>query len=192
MNKAFMSVSSIIAVGVSFTFAFAMNHTAVERGKTHFNNNAFAGGKKACNTCHDQGRGLEEAGVKTKFTIMGGEQSSLEEAINVCIINGTLRSLPLIADLMSSDLDGPPNQLVLQLGQRSGVCLYLLKYLSDLVDQLQAFVLCVFIQQVPDLFLMLVVEPHGLVVVDNTTHASTAAMLRNVLDQEDLFFFLFE
>ena len=87
MNKAFMSVSSIIAVGVSFTFAFAMNHTAVERGKTHFNNSAFAGGKKACNTCHDQGRGLEEAGGKTKFTIMGGEQSSLEEAINVCIIN---------------------------------------------------------------------------------------------------------
>jgi cytochrome c553 len=78
---------AIFTVAVSFSVVSAMNNTAAERGKTHFNNPSFAGGKKACNACHYSGRGLENAGAKTKFTIMGGEQNSLEEAINVCIIN---------------------------------------------------------------------------------------------------------
>ena len=78
---------AILAVTLSFSFVSAMNHTAVERGKAHFGDRSFAGGIKSCNTCHFNGNKLEDAGSKTKFNIMGGEQNSLEEAINVCIIN---------------------------------------------------------------------------------------------------------
>jgi cytochrome c len=87
MKKMLVIFSSVFVVALSFSVVSAMNHTDAERGKTHFNNPSFAGGKKACNACHSSGRGLEEAGAKTKFNIMGGAQSSLEEAINVCIIN---------------------------------------------------------------------------------------------------------
>ena len=73
----------------SFTLAFAKHHTAEDRGKAHFNNATFAAGKKSCSTCHPDGRGLEEAGAKKTFSIMGGEQASLEDVINICITNAT-------------------------------------------------------------------------------------------------------
>ena len=85
-NRTALAVAFLL-ISYSFTMAFAENNTAEERGKAHFDNPAFAGGKKSCNTCHPNGRGLEGAGAKTKFSIMGGEQNSLEEAINVCIVN---------------------------------------------------------------------------------------------------------
>jgi cytochrome c len=80
-------VIAVLTVVLSYSVVFADNHTAFERGKTHFNNPSFAGGVKSCNMCHPDGRGLENAGAKTKFNIMGKEQSSLAEAVNVCIIN---------------------------------------------------------------------------------------------------------
>ena len=87
MGKMTLLLSVFLVFAFSYPVAFAKHHTAEERGKTHFNNPAFAGGRKSCNTCHPNGRGLEGAGAKTKFSIMGGEQSSLEDAINVCIVN---------------------------------------------------------------------------------------------------------
>ena len=87
MGKMTLLLSVFLVFAFSFPVAFAKHHTAEERGKTHFNNPAFAGGRKSCSTCHPNGRGLEGAGAKTKFSIMGGEQSSLEDAINVCIVN---------------------------------------------------------------------------------------------------------
>lgn len=86
MGKRALLVGALMVFIFSFTLAVAKHHTAEERGKAHFNNPAFAGGKKACSTCHPDGRGLEGAGTKTKFSIMGGEQGSLEEAINICIV----------------------------------------------------------------------------------------------------------
>ena len=85
-KKAFMLIA-LAAFVFSFTLASAMNHTAEERGKAHFNNPSFADGKKPCSTCHLNGRGLKDAGIKTAFSIMGGNQASLEEVINVCIVN---------------------------------------------------------------------------------------------------------
>lgn len=76
-----------IAVAWLFSVALATNHTAEERGEAHFKNPNFAGGQKACNTCHPDGKGLSKAGEKTTFKIMGGKQNSLEEANNVCIVN---------------------------------------------------------------------------------------------------------
>ncbi len=87
MGKRTTLVSALLVFVLSCTLAIAKHHTAEERGRAHFNNAAFAGGKKSCSTCHPNGRGLEGAGAKTKFSIMGGEQNSLEEAINICIIN---------------------------------------------------------------------------------------------------------
>jgi cytochrome c len=87
MQKKTISLIVLLVFAFSFTLAFAKHHTAEERGKAHFNNATFAGGKKSCSTCHPNGRGLEGAGAKTTFNIMGGNQSSLEEVINVCIVN---------------------------------------------------------------------------------------------------------
>jgi cytochrome c len=72
VGKRTVLVLVLLVFACSFTLAFAKNHTAEERGKAHFNNKTFAGGKKACSTCHPNGRGLEAAGT---------------EVINVCVVN---------------------------------------------------------------------------------------------------------
>jgi cytochrome c len=87
MKKKIFIMTVCAAFAFSFTFAFAKNHTAEERGNAHFNNPAFAGGKKPCSTCHANGRGLKDAGTKTDFSIMGSKQANLEEVVNVCIVN---------------------------------------------------------------------------------------------------------
>lgn len=58
-----------------------------DAGKALFNDPKFAGGEKACNSCHPGGRGLEKAADKKEFSIMGKTQKGLEEAINFCIVN---------------------------------------------------------------------------------------------------------
>jgi cytochrome c len=62
---------------------------SVERGKKYFEDPTFAGGKKSCNNrrCHRDGRGIEDADEKTNFTIFGRKADSLEEAVNICIVN---------------------------------------------------------------------------------------------------------
>ena len=87
MKRGTILLTTLLVSALSVSMALAMNDSPVERGKAHFNNPTFAGGKKSCNACHPSGRGLEQAGTKTIFHIMGKEQNSLEEAINVCIVN---------------------------------------------------------------------------------------------------------
>ena len=57
------------------------------KGKLVFNDVNFGAGTsgKSCNSCHPDGKGLEKSGDKKEFTIMGQNQKSLEEAVNVCI-----------------------------------------------------------------------------------------------------------
>ena len=86
MLKQFVLLPIIFVFTAAFCLAFAADKTPAERGKDHFNNPAFAGGKKSCNTCHPDGRGLKASGAKSSFNIMGGHQNSLEEAINACIV----------------------------------------------------------------------------------------------------------
>lgn len=76
---------SVIALGLTFTVAFSAGEA--EKGKALFNDAKFAGGVKACNSCHPDGKGLENAADKKEFHIMGGTQKSLEEAVNACIVN---------------------------------------------------------------------------------------------------------
>lgn len=78
---------SLAAFGLLLSFAYAKHHTPEERGNTLFNDAKFAGGIKACNSCHPGGKGLEKAGDKKEFQLMGGNQKSLEEAVNTCIVN---------------------------------------------------------------------------------------------------------
>jgi cytochrome c len=73
---------SVIALGLIFSFAFA--ESEAEKGKVLFNDAKFAGGVKACSSCHPNGKGLEKAGDKKEF---GETKKSLEEMINSCIVN---------------------------------------------------------------------------------------------------------
>jgi cytochrome c553 len=81
-----ITLLSLIAPGLIFSYAFAAVDTA--KGKALFNDVKFAGGTagKSCNSCHPEGKGLEKAADKKQFNLGGKMQKNLEEAINVCIV----------------------------------------------------------------------------------------------------------
>ncbi|MCL5061651.1 MAG: hypothetical protein M1443_00380 [Nitrospirae bacterium] len=82
-----ITLLTMLTLGLVFSFAYAKMHLPEERGKTLFNDTKFGGGTagKSCNSCHPGGKGLEKAGEKKEFNIMGKKQKSLEEAVNFCI-----------------------------------------------------------------------------------------------------------
>ena len=67
-----------------------------EKGKALFNDEKLGNGTagKSCNSCHPGGKGLEAAGEKIGFNIMGKKQNSLKEAVNFCIENA-LKGRPI-------------------------------------------------------------------------------------------------
>jgi mono/diheme cytochrome c family protein len=77
---------ALVSCVLIFSFAFAT--TNVEKGKTLFNDPMAFGGKsgKSCGTCHPNGNGLENATTKKVWTNPAGKWTSLEDAINVCIV----------------------------------------------------------------------------------------------------------
>ena len=83
----FLIIISTLTLHLACMLVFAEHPTPATRGKIHFDNPKFADGKKACNSCHPNGYGLEEAGTKSNFTIMGVQVDSLEEVVNMCIVN---------------------------------------------------------------------------------------------------------
>ena len=99
MKKLTIVIVCMIATGLLFTAAFAAHQVEsgtaaviagdVVKGKALFNDAKFAGGVKACSSCHPNGKGLEKSGDKKEFNIMGQTQKSLEEAINACIVNAS-------------------------------------------------------------------------------------------------------
>ena len=86
MKIAKIVMLSLVVPGLVFTFAFAAGDAA--KGKALFNDKKFAGGSKACNYCHANGKGMDKTGEKKEFHIMGKMQKSLEEAVNACIEGG--------------------------------------------------------------------------------------------------------
>lgn len=82
-----VSLLLLIILGLTFSVAFAKKHLPEERGKALFNDQKAFSGKKACNDCHTNGKGLEKAAGKKAFKIMGKTQKSIEDAVNFCIIN---------------------------------------------------------------------------------------------------------
>jgi cytochrome c553 len=75
----------LIAVCLVFSFAFAAANA--EKGKAMFNDPKAFGGQKACSSCHPNGKGLEKAGEKKEWITPAGKTKTLEEAINLCIVN---------------------------------------------------------------------------------------------------------
>ena len=87
-KKNIVMVLSGTAVILLSTLAFADGN--VKRGKTLFNDPNLSGSSfgVSCNTCHPGGKGLEKSGAneKKKWNSCAGEQKSLEDAINTCIL----------------------------------------------------------------------------------------------------------
>ncbi len=84
MKHAFPAVVACIIVGLYAAVAAGAGDPG--RGRTIFADPTFAGGTRACSSCHPDGKGLEKAGSKKEFHIMGQTQKSLEEAVNACIV----------------------------------------------------------------------------------------------------------
>lgn len=101
MHKKTLSLVVPLAVILTASLTFAMEQRLDDIGKSHFMNPKFAGGQRACNDCHPNGRNLEKAGAKTKFSLMGKEVNSLEGAINLCITNAIMgKAIPEDSDEM--------------------------------------------------------------------------------------------
>jgi cytochrome c553 len=62
MRPVKIALLSVIALGLIFSFAYAADD--VEKGKALFKDPKFAGGVKACDSCHPNGKGLEKAAIK--------------------------------------------------------------------------------------------------------------------------------
>lgn len=95
-----ITMLSMLAVGLLFSGALAAE---VATGKALFNNPELGGGRsgKSCNSCHPGGRGVEKAGEKKSFNIMGQKQNGLEAAVNFCI-EMALKGKPI--DAKSTDM----------------------------------------------------------------------------------------
>lgn len=87
MTRKTISAVVSIVIALTFSMAWAMDQSPEAMGKAHFTNPKFAGGKKACNDCHPNGKGLEKAGEKKSFPNMGEGQPTLKVVINLCITN---------------------------------------------------------------------------------------------------------
>lgn len=82
-----MMLLTMTVLGLIFSVAFAAGDAG--KGKNLFADPKALGGEKACSACHPDGKGLEKAGSKKEFKIMGKTQKSIEEAVNFCIENAS-------------------------------------------------------------------------------------------------------
>jgi cytochrome c len=83
------SVKVLLAVGTSLLLLSSLTFAAgnIEKGKALFNDPKLGTNGTTCNTCHPNGKGLEQAGAKGKeqWVTPGGVTKTLEGAINICI-----------------------------------------------------------------------------------------------------------
>ncbi len=82
MNVLKVWIVSITTTGLLFSTAFAADAT---KGKALFNDSKLGASGKSCNSCHADGSGLEKAGGKKEFKLMGKTVTRLEDAVNICI-----------------------------------------------------------------------------------------------------------
>lgn len=93
-RKVKLTLMAAIALAAVMLFAVAAisetsGEAAAGRGKALFNDPSFAGGKKACNDCHLEGRNLVGVANKSRFTVMGNNLATLEDVVNFCIKNAS-------------------------------------------------------------------------------------------------------
>jgi mono/diheme cytochrome c family protein len=89
-------VTALVII-MSAAFLSAADDSPEVRGKALFSTDNFADGKRSCDSCHLEGRGLEGASEKESFTIGGTTVGSLEEAVNICI-EGANKGKPIPVD----------------------------------------------------------------------------------------------
>ena len=87
MKIGLVTKTVLIAAFVALAFALAFASGDAANGRKLFNDPSFAGStnSKSCNSCHKDGRNLEDAGTKTYSSLMGMRVQSLEEVVNICI-----------------------------------------------------------------------------------------------------------
>ncbi|HUI68011.1 MAG TPA: hypothetical protein VL087_07360 [Nitrospirota bacterium] len=76
--------SALLGAGIVASGEWA----SVKKGKALFNDPELGSTGSSCNTCHTDGRGLENTAKKKKWIIGGRVHSTLEEAINYSIVTG--------------------------------------------------------------------------------------------------------
>lgn len=94
-KRAVLFVLVLLATTVAASLAFS--ETDAERGRTHFVNASFAGGSRACDECHIDGRGLEGTAKKKKFMNEKSGLKAFAATINYCIENAN-GGKPIAAD----------------------------------------------------------------------------------------------
>ncbi len=79
-----LKVLALFLVATVMTFSSAFAAGDAKRGKALFNDTKLAGGTtgKSCNSCHPGGKGLENAGDRKEWTMMGKKYKTLEAVIN--------------------------------------------------------------------------------------------------------------
>jgi cytochrome c len=83
MRKEFLII--IFLLLFAFTASEIASAGNVMKGFELFKDSSLGTNGKSCNECHPKGSGID--GRKKSFTIMGKEQSSIEDAVNFCIQN---------------------------------------------------------------------------------------------------------
>ncbi|MDA8169656.1 MAG: hypothetical protein M0Z59_08185 [Nitrospiraceae bacterium] len=80
----------LIVLAMALTASYAAGKADIANGKRLFNDPGLGGGTSgnSCNTCHPDGKGLENAGKKNRheWTNPGGKWLNLEDTNNVCIL----------------------------------------------------------------------------------------------------------
>jgi len=87
MGKKWIILLVCIALIGGISSAFAAD---AERGKMLFEDPTLGGGTtgKSCATCHENGEGIgKDIFDRSKFSIMGMEEPSLADVVNICIEN---------------------------------------------------------------------------------------------------------
>ena len=87
MKIPIITLAGAMVLGLMYSHVFASGD--LQKGKALFNDPKAFGGVRACSTCHPDGSGLEHAAGKKQFHVAGQTQESLEEAVNVCIVNAS-------------------------------------------------------------------------------------------------------
>jgi len=80
-----MKITRLIAVLiVILMFGIGIAHAGdISKGKSLFNSTKLGTNGKSCNSCHADGGSID--GTKSSYSILGSEQSNIEDAANFCI-----------------------------------------------------------------------------------------------------------
>jgi cytochrome c len=82
MKSLLVVLTTLVAFGMVCSIGIAAEKGNADKGKALFNDAKFAGGKKACSTCHPNGKGLANVANKKEFKT----DNALEKQVNACIV----------------------------------------------------------------------------------------------------------